>query len=345
MKLVPLSHPNGRVPLGEVCRFKLRGGDFKTRSFIKHEGVFYLTPVSDWGAYEEIPFYPMSPGKYVLRVEWRRAGGDHGWAEKPFEVTADESRGRLSVHPRLLEGDKNTRFLAPSEWESLQILGHESSIFSALSKIIKPGWVVYDIGANIGVYAVFFSRRVGTRGYVYCLEANPLCVYFLRANLELNRIENSDILPAALVDRSGKTDFRIDYGNCSIGTAGGSVFYARRPGQEVGVHGYSFDALLEGYSLKKPDLIKIDIEGAEAQAVEGMEQTLARHRPVLLIEIHGREPAEQTLRLLDEAGYRFDDPAAGEAFSGFTEIMGWMPNSPRQILCLPSRDSRASSGD
>ena len=59
-----------------------------------------------------------------------------------------------------------------------------------LQDTIRAGAVIYDIGANVGVFAVHLARWAGVTGWVYAIEPNPTCVYFLRANLATTGMSN-----------------------------------------------------------------------------------------------------------------------------------------------------------
>jgi FkbM family methyltransferase len=159
-------------------------------------------------------------------------------------------------------------------------------VFRELQRIIRPGATVYDVGANVGLFAARFGRWVGAEGWVYAIEPNPLCVYFLRANLGHARLRNFTILPVALADRSCECRFSINYGSSLIGVGGDSPV-AGKPGHWIRVEGESLDTLIATLNLRKPDFIKLDVEGAEGSAVAGMMETLEKSRPNFMIELHG----------------------------------------------------------
>ena len=334
IKIVSTSKSKDKVQLGDICEYEViqQKPDVEIRYFLKQHGILYLKPLSDWMIQPKIRFFPEAPGKYGLIVQWREPDGSNGWIEHPFEVTVNAP---LSSAPQLVEIDRATHIWVPSQWEANLLRGYEQATFGLLSKIIKPGWIAYDVGANLGLYSIYFSRAVGNRGHVYCFEANPLCVYFLKANLEQNRLTNYDILPVALLDRFQTSDFTINYGNCGIGLTQKSSFYVSKAGHEIVVQSDSLDTLIANYNLKKPNLIKIDIEGAEEFAVSGMELTLSRDRPVLLLEIHGRPAAEKTFQKLEGANYRYQDAASRKEFANVAELLAWFPNTVLQIIGFP----------
>jgi FkbM family methyltransferase len=324
------SHPNKKMSIGQASEFVLRGKTeaLELRAFLKTDHIFYLQPYRDWSPDTTIRYYPESPGRYTLVVQWRTTDGTLGSGELAFEVSAGEPQSNV---PESIPFGKQAQFLMPTHWEAAYFARHEQATMSLLPELVRPGQVVYDIGANMGLYSLCFSRLVGPRGHVYCIEANPMCVYFLRANLERNGAKNHDILPVALMDGAQTCDFIINYGSSGLGIAQSLVSSSwGKPGHRVTVPADSLDHLLEQYPLQTPDFIKIDIEGGEGCAVRGMMKTLAQRRPFLLVELHGTGPAHETLALLDTLGYRYQETASRQKFQSAQQFMAWMP----QHTCL-----------
>ena len=196
---------------------------------------------------------------------------------------------------------------------------------------------VFTISGPVWASIPFGSLRlVGQQGHVYCLEANPICVYFLRANIELNGASNCDILPIALLDSRKDTPFTIIYGNSNVGISPKASSYSSKIGQEIIVQGHGLDELINDYNLKNPDLIKIDIEGAEELAIKGMEKTLSRYRPVIFMEVHGLGAAHNTFPMLEGIGYRYQIVSENkEEFSSVKDLLDWFPNAVLQVICYP----------
>ena len=333
IKLIQLSPPPAQiVPLGQGLSFlveiKTPGTEF--RHYLKHQNLFYLSPLGDWMSGDRISVFPEAPGSYVLLVEWRQHDGKRGWLNVPFDV-----EGPVNNTPQLIELDPETALWTASEWEAMLNRGYESVIMDELAKLIKKGSVAYDVGANIGQYSLRLSRLVGSKGKVYSIEANPLCVYFLRANLQLNKQSNVEILPVALLHDSLTTDFTINYSNLGLGVTQGSQLYAGKAGHNIIVWSLPFDQLVERFNLELPDFVKIDIEGAEGKAVAGMRGVMQKKRPIFLIEVHGREAAEETFQGLDPFHYRYQNPHTRQEFSNAKELLDWFPNSVVQIICHP----------
>lgn len=341
LKISIVSHPGGKARLGEVCRFSLEGQTpgLEIRAFLKHEQLFFQKPLLDWASAAPLEVFPEAPGRYALLVEWRAPDGSRGSVEQPFRVVnvvkAVETTA-VDNAPRIVKLDRTTRVWVPSEWEARMLDGYEDATLKHLDGIVKPGWVAYDIGASLGVYSLRLSRLVGSGGRVYSIEANPVCVYFLQATLQLNKVLNCEILPVAILDSEKLAYFTINYSNFGLGLTQGASGGGGKTGHEIAVRSCGLDDLVESHHLRRPDFVKIDIEGAEGPAVAGMARTIARDRPVILIEVHGRTAAVETFRAVDWSGYRFEHPAGGEKFADAASLLAWFTDAVRQIICLPT---------
>lgn len=332
IRIIPVTHVQKKVRLGEVCSFQIERNktEIEFRHYLKHQSLFYFKPLCDWSKSDKIDIFPEAPGKYTLLVEWRLPDDSRGWVNESFEV-----EGPVNSSPQLVAFKHKTSLWVPSEWEAILSRGYESVTMDLLSTLIKKGWISYDIGANIGQYSILLSRLVGNKGRVYCIEANPLCVYFLRANHEINNQSNIDILPVALLHDTQNSEFTINYGNLGLGITQGSHLFSGKVGHNINVHAMGFDQLVNTYNLEMPDFIKIDIEGAEGKAIAGMKKTLQEKRPLLLVEVHGRIAAEETLQGLDLFNYHYLHPKSQQRFANARDLLNWFPNSVEQIVCFP----------
>ncbi len=365
IKVIPNLDSNGRIPLGGKCDFKIvrEQAAVETRCYLKHEGVFYPRAIAEWNSSDSIRFFPEAPGRYELVVQWRSPGGQAGQCSESFVVfagyTEDELRKRslksrssiLGFRPKgspsqpvetpqfaptsaPVEG-QSRQLWAPSEWESRIFAHHEAAAFDALSTIVKPGWTIYDIGANIGTYSVWFSRLVGARGHVYCFEPNPVCVYFLMVNFQDCPFPNYDIFPVALLESEADTSFVVNYANSALGITDLSSVYHKKIGQELKIRSDGLDHFADQHHLARPDLIKIDIEGAEASAIAGMKGVLSRFKPVVMLEVHGRAAAEPSFSILSQHGYVYREVNSGAEFSSLADLLQWLPEAVMQFVCLP----------
>jgi FkbM family methyltransferase len=314
--------------LGEPCAIplSLASPDIETRLYLKHDGLFYLEPFGQWDRRREIYFLPEAPGSYTILIEWRRHG-QTGWTDAHFVVDAAER----DTAPRLVSIESKVKLWVPSAWESGIAAVHEKRALALAAQVVQPGAVIYDIGANLGLYSVLLSRMAGKEGRLYSLEANPACLYFLQANLALNRVPRYEILPVAVLDDETTIDFRVNYRNFLVGVAG-QVPHLGKPGQVIRVAAAPLDLLIERHQLAPPDFIKMDIEGAEVLALAGMQRTIREVRPSLLMELHGQAAARGALGAVDWSGYSFVEVQSGQSFSTAAELASWFPESCLQVI-------------
>jgi FkbM family methyltransferase len=324
------SHPDGIVPVGDVCQFVLRGGATEARYYLTQNRVVLPRAVGA-GTGPSLALFPEAPGDYVLTARWTAPDGAIGRASARFEVKAGP---RKAAGPRLVDLDRKTRLWLTSEWESALAAHHEDKVLAAASRMVRPGDVVYDIGANVGLFSLRFARLVGPSGFVYCVEANPVCVYFLGANLLASGLSNFEIFPVAVSDRAGSAEFSVNYGNTHLGMLKTGL-HATKPGHRITVETVTLDGLIEEFGLRPPNLIKMDIEGAEIAAAPGMMRTVERHRPILVLELHGTAAAQATLAHLAPAGYRYLDVASGRTFATARELGDGFPEACLQVIGEP----------
>jgi FkbM family methyltransferase len=182
--------------------------------------------------------------------------------------------------------------------------------FALLRALARPGDVVYDVGANIGLY----TRLLSTLGVGEVVAFEPVAANraLYRRNVALGRIaESVRCLAIALSDRDEEAEFQLDDMQSTSGTldrvTGGAPSEGRRnlglaPRTER-VACRRLDSLVSGGEIPPPDLMKLDVEGAEALVLRGGLEVLRRHRPRLLVELHGAEVARQVAGLLLDLGY------------------------------------------
>jgi len=172
---------------------------------------------------------------------------------------------------------------------------------AALKALLAPGMTLYDIGANVGYFSVIGARLVGSHGAVVCFE--PLAENFqqIRYNTELNGFSNIQLIEAALGKADGESLFWLS----AEPTWGKLAGAGKEPDKMVGetsVLVRCLDKLVEEAKLPPPDVIKLDVEGAEVDVLEGALETIRRHRPRLLIELHGTNRA--VAEILAELHYK-----------------------------------------
>jgi FkbM family methyltransferase len=181
------------------------------------------------------------------------------------------------------------------------ILGnHEPEVQEFLSKALKPGMVYFDVGANVGFFAVIAARLLGPSGRVVCFEPLPANARQIEYNANLNGFSNI----AARCEALGGSN-RTDVFNTSVEPTWGMLSTVGKPPEQplgqIEVHVRTLDSLCIPGGLPYPDLVQVDIEGAEAEFLEGARETLTTSRPILVIELHRTNDA--VTNILDRYGY------------------------------------------
>jgi len=196
-------------------------------------------------------------------------------------------------------------------WWLRKPLESESFPFAMLRHWVRPGDVVYDCGANLGLYDRFLVSNLGA-GRVVAFEPSPENRRFLAANLALGGIaDRVTVVPVALADEDGLAEFQVDDVQTASGTlskvTGGEPSEGRRnlrlgPLTEQ-VLCRRLDTVVAEEKLPPPDVIKIDVEGAEPLLLRGAAGILRERRPKLVIELHGAAVAREVISLLHEFNY------------------------------------------
>jgi FkbM family methyltransferase len=155
---------------------------------------------------------------------------------------------------------------------------------SQLAKHLKVGGVFYDIGANVGFYSTLGANLVGSEGHVYAFEPFPPAVAMVRRNADLNQFSNVTVVEAAASGTSGTTRFEFTDEWEQNKIAGDVASTEAAEGLEVTL--WSIDDFVEQTGARLPTVVMIDAEGAEKEILQGMQITLKKCRPVLMVEVH-----------------------------------------------------------
>ncbi|MEZ4731745.1 MAG: FkbM family methyltransferase [Caldilineaceae bacterium] len=162
------------------------------------------------------------------------------------------------------------------------------------SGMISTGNTVFDIGAHVGFYTLLSSVLVGEVGHVFAFEPLPRNLHYLHRHITLNKMNNVTVIPAAVADRSGHTLFQqVDSSAQGHFSITGNL--------KVAV--VALDEQVSTGQLPKPDVIKMDVEGAEAAVLRGARQTLQQYRPIIFLATHGAAIREECFALLQELNY------------------------------------------
>lgn len=205
---------------------------------------------------------------------------------------------------------------------SIYLLGaFERSTVQALSKLVKPGDTVLDIGANIGAHTLHLAKSVGPEGRVFAFEPTNYAFGKLTRNLALNpelkkRVTTAQLL---LVDAVGRPKQAEIYSSWPLENGQGR--HPKHLGQLQSTSNAGVDTLdnyAQTHGIDKVDLIKIDVDGHEYPVLQGARELLTRHAPTLVMElspyVHSEEGSSfaDLIGLLKSVGYSLKDLDSGK---------------------------------
>lgn len=195
---------------------------------------------------------------------------------------------------RVLRGDQSynlrhagSRFSLPATDSSLNrdllLRGqYEPEAADAFISVLKPGMTVFDIGANIGYYTTLAAAAVGTSGRVYAFEPDPRNVQVLTQNAAQARGAPISVVPAAIGAQESTSLLFLNPKDSSINSLARANANVLGPGdtaQGVAVACVTLDGFIQHEQIQPPDVIKMDVQGAEMLALSGASGVLA-HRPL-----------------------------------------------------------------
>ncbi len=205
---------------------------------------------------------------------------------------------------------------------SIYLLGaFERSTAVALDRLVRPGDVAFDIGANIGAHTLGLALRTGSTGCVFAFEPTDFAFAKLKRNLELNpqlqgqtRIYQTLLADALTAPREAEI-----YASWPL--RANAQVHAKHRGLLASTSNASVDTLdefVEREGIERLDLIKIDVDGHEYPVLTGGRRTLEKFRPILVMELSPYVHAEKNekfrdlIALLRENGYSLQDATSGK---------------------------------
>jgi FkbM family methyltransferase len=202
------------------------------------------------------------------------------YAYKNFKLKIIEINGNKIF----LDKNDSLRLSINQVWEPIET--------ELVQKEVKKGYTVIDIGANIGYYTLLFAKLVGKEGKVYAFEPEPNNLHLLKKNIEINNYQNVIIEQKAVSDTTK---------NVNLFTAKQGIGEHRINFSWFGNNGIEVKAIkLDDYINEKIDFIKIDIEGAEYNALLGMKKILESNDDIKILVEYGKSQ-------LNEFGVNEDD--------------------------------------
>jgi FkbM family methyltransferase len=188
----------------------------------------------------------------------------------------------------------------------------EAPVLRRFATLLHPDDVVWDIGAHVGLYTIAAARRAR---HVVAFEPLPQNIAMLRRHVALNRLTNVTMVEAAVGSHDGTSRLVL----------GSSPSEARVASNgSITVAAWSLDTWLANTGAPPPDVVKIDVEGAELDVLQGGTRSLAE-RPAIVLAIHDPDIAAQCMAWLQARGYTVTGPH------------GEPPEGSPEWLALPQR--------
>jgi FkbM family methyltransferase len=206
------------------------------------------------------------------------------------------------MHPRLL---------------TTETRDYEPHIFRWIVDHLPPGGVLYDVGAHYGGLSLRVCRHVGPAGRVVAFEPSPVLLEMLRYHQRRNRMRQMTVVGSAVTETDGELRI-LHLLNGGLSTRNSlTIGRPQLPFLESAertvalVSTVRLDTYYEKYEVA-PDVIKIDVEGAEGMVLRGAPAILRRSRPVLVVSMHpywlpDSESTEEILAFTFRHGYHVKD--------------------------------------
>lgn len=203
-------------------------------------------------------------------------------------ITSAEFKAAQSARhePALVACSEFEMFVAPNDAligrEIFLTKQYEPHVTRMLRSLLRSGDTFVDIGANLGYFTLLAARLVGDRGAVIAFEPNPENCRLLRRSLAQNGIRNVHLHEKAVAESAQRLSFSTSSLHSNARILRPEELHGHEEWYDQ-VEAIALDDIL-GDLVAEIALIKIDIEGAEPRAWQGMQALLQRHRPIILTE-------------------------------------------------------------
>ena len=196
------------------------------------------------------------------------------------------------VFPILQGSAKGMKWIVGSGVHGMWLGSYETDKQNYLASLDTKGTTVLDIGANVGFFSVLFSRLVGKHGHVHAFEPLPQNVGFLNQHIDLNQLDNISVHQNAVGKLVGIAKFDRSDSHFKSGLSESG---------DLDVQVVTLDSL---DNLDEPvSLLKIDVEGAEDDVLQGGKYFFQVHHPLILLATHSEEKMNNCKEILDSYDY------------------------------------------
>jgi FkbM family methyltransferase len=177
---------------------------------------------------------------------------------------------------------------------------YEQELQRTLENCLHAGQVFYDVGANAGYVTILGAHLVGSTGKVVAFEPSTITARQLKAQLKINFLTWVDIVVKAISNEVGEAEFADDTSADMLALV--SVQATHKSKRTITVTTTTLDHAMQEYP--KPDVVKIDIEGAEMLALRGATKMLGDVKPTILIELHSELLCQEFQQFIREFDYQ-----------------------------------------
>lgn len=185
-------------------------------------------------------------------------------------------------------------------WKGINF--YEKSTIKLFKELLKYTDNIFDIGANIGIYALIASIN-NPRRMVYAFEPVPRTFDCLKRNVNVNKMSNLKIYPYAITNYDGEISMFIPFG--SVPTDASTLRGFRDVPEEISVPCITIDSFVAKNNISRVDLMKIDTEATEHFVLEGAKKTIERDEPIVICEVLKGRTENCLNSLLKESGYKY----------------------------------------
>ena len=180
--------------------------------------------------------------------------------DKIFEIQGFKMKGGKTTRLPILMGDV------------------EPSTTELIKREVKTGMIAFDLGANIGWFTLWLSKLVGEVGHVFSFEPNPDVFEVLKENVKLNKLSNVSVFCLAVSNKSGIAKYSLNPKQEAANRLESSTMTENT----IDVETITLDEFCEKHNLKF-DFIKMDIEGSEPKAFEGMKKSVSSNPKIKIV--------------------------------------------------------------
>lgn len=176
---------------------------------------------------------------------------------------------------------------------------NEAAFLHAFMQACTTNQVVYDIGANIGIYTLAAAKAVGSAGKVVAFEMDRINYDSLLRNIKKNQLGNVIPINQAVTSHDGC----VHYNRNSAEAGDGTPAVSKDDSGTMTATGIAVDTLVVRGNIPPPAVVKIDVEGHEYEVLKGMRHTLEHNNVQLFIEVHDRFLKEAGVNPADMLGW------------------------------------------